>query len=218
VTVLLLYAVVPAGSPAPSTVTLKRFDAGAVDVLYEERDQLPSAEQADLLSFGEAVQALASTGPVLPVRFGTTLPDLAGLQELVTERGPAWRRRLDAVEGCVEMVVHAHDTSSARPSPPASSEDVTGTEYLLSRAAVLRHDTELAESVSAALRPVVTELKVLRGLKGTQEARVACLVAAECVPALRAALERWAADSADRHAEVTGPWPPYSFTETEDAS
>lgn len=215
---LLLYAVVPAGAPAPSTVTLKRLDAGPVGVLYEERDQLPSAGQADLLSFGEAVQALASTSPVLPVRFGTTLPDLAGLQQLVAERGPAWRRRLDAVDGHVEMVVHARDTGSRRPSARPASDDVTGTEYLLSRAAVLRHDAELVESVSAALRPVVTELRVLRGVRGAQEARVACLVAVGGDPAVRAALEQWAAASGDRHAEATGPWPPFSFTETEDAS
>lgn len=215
---LLLYAVVPTEAPAPSTLPLERFDAGPVGVLYEERDALPSAGQADLLSFGEAVQVLASTSPVLPVRFGTTLPDLAGLQELVDQRGAAWRRRLDAVDGCVELVVHARDSSTGRPSVPDASDDVTGTEYLLSRAAVLRHDTELVESVSAAVRPVAKELTVLRGLRGEQEARIACLVAADAVPALRAALEQWTAASGDRHAEVTGPWPPFSFTEAEDPS
>lgn len=214
--VLVLYAVVPAGSGDPATAgrPLRRLDLGKVGVLYEERDRPPSAGRADLLSFGEAVQELASAGPVLPVRFGTTLPDLAGLEELVEERGPGWRRRLEAVEGHVEMVVHARDLGRPVPTVP-ESDGITGTEYLMSRAAVHRHEAELLASVEAAIRPVVSETRVLRG---DQETRVACLVATDRVASLRAALQRWAEAVGGRLAEATGPWPPYSFAEAEEAS
>jgi hypothetical protein len=210
----MLYAVVPAGAPVDAPATLARLDLGSVGVLYEERDRPPSAEEADLLSFGGVVQVLASTSPVLPVRFGTTLPDLAGLELLMEERGPGWRQRLDAVEGHVEMVVHARDTGRPAPTAPSSGE-VTGTQYLLSRAAVARHDAELVDSLTDTIRTVVTETRVLRG---HDESRVACLVAADRVVALRAALQQWAAAVEGRSVEVTGPWPPFSFTEPEDAS
>ena len=44
--------------------------------------------------------------------------------------------------------------------------------------------------------------------------RVACLVATDDVDDLRAGLEEWAA-GADRDLATTGPWPPFSFTESE---
>jgi hypothetical protein len=212
-TMLMLYAVVPAGAPVETPEALARLDLGSVGVLYQERDRPPSAEQADLLSFGEVVQDLASTSPVLPVRFGTTLPDLAGLEQLMEERGPGWRRRLDAVEGHVEMVVHARDAGRPAPTEPSASGEVTGTEYLLSRAAVARHDAELIDSLNTTIGPLVAETRVLRG---HDESRVACLVAADRVAALRAALQGWAAAVEGRSAEATGPWPPFSFTEPEE--
>ena len=212
---LMLYAVVRAGTQVDASVALDRLDLGSVGVLYQERDRPPPAERADLLSFGEVVQSLASTSPVLPVRFGTTLPDLAGLELLMEERGPGWRRRLDAVEGHVEMVVHARDAGRPAPTAPAATGEVTGTEYLLSRAAVARHDAELIDSLRAALHPVVAETRVLRG---HDESRVACLVAADRVAALHAALQRWAAAAEGRSAEATGPWPPFSFAEPEEVS
>lgn len=212
-TMLMLYAVVPAETRVDAGRPLRRLDLGSVGMVYEERDRPPSADQADLLSFGEAVQALASAGPVLPVRFGTTLPDLAGLEDLVEERATGWRRRLDAVAGHIEMVVHARD---GRPVPTELAPSaVTGTEYLMSKAAVVRQERELLDSLLSMIRPVVSETRVL---KGSQESRVACLVATDRVGPLRAALQHWAEAADGRHAEATGPWPPFSFTDSEEPS
>ena len=208
---LMLYAVVPAGAPVDAPLALDRLDIGSVGVLYEERERPPSADRSDLLSFGEVVQDLASTSPVLPVRFGTTLPDLAGLRELADERAADWVQRLDAVDGHVEIVAHA---AAGRPVPtePSPPHEVSGTEYLMSRAAALRWERELLDSLLNAIRPFASETRVLRG---RQEARVACLVATDRVAALRAALQRWAEAADGRHVEATGPWPPFSFAEPE---
>jgi hypothetical protein len=207
-TVLVLYAVVPADA-GQGPVPLDRLDVGPVSVLYAERDRPPSAERADLISFGEIVQDLASSGPVLPVRFGTTLPDLAGLRELAEEHGAAWRRRLDDLSGHVEMIVHARDPQ--RPVVTAAKSDgVSGTEYLLSRAAVHHHETELLRSLGDEIATLVTETRVL---PGKQESRLACLVPAGGVDQLLAAIGRWAESVEGRQVDATGPWPPYSFTD-----
>jgi hypothetical protein len=211
--VLLLYAVVPAddrtGDPEGLLTghALRRLDGPTVGVLYEERDRGP--DRAELLPFGEAVQALSSAGPVLPVRFGTVLTDLTELNDLVEQRAPQWEERLDAVRGHVELVVHAQQP--AAPTPPPS--DGSGTAYLLSRAAALRQEEEMQSSLLDAIRPVASEIRVLRG---NREVRVACLVSADRVAPLRAAVRRWAEACEGRLAEATGPWPAFSFTEAGD--
>jgi hypothetical protein len=191
---------------------IDRLDLGPVGVLYEERNRRPPAERADLVSLGEVLEEGAAPSPVLPVRFGTTLPDLAGLEQLMRERGSGWRRRLDAVEGHVEIVVHARDAGGPAPAPDPGAGEVTGTEYLLSRAAAVRHEAELVASVTAAIDPLVAELRVLRGQR---ETRLACLVPPERVAELREALQAWAEVDEGRSVEATGPWPPFSFAEAE---
>ena len=169
------------------------------------------------------MQALASTGPVLPVRFGTVLPDLAGLADLVEAREPEWHGRLGALEGHVELVVHARAAVSAvagTPSEgPAGAPDDRatrpGTAYLLARAAELRREQELLDSLTAALRPVVSELRVL---PGGEEVRLACLVEGSRTAALHQALAEWGRAGEGRSTTTTGPWPPYSFAEEEGAA
>jgi hypothetical protein len=58
------------------------------------------------LAHSDTVQAAFEHGPVLPVRFGTVLPDAATLQaELLAPRAAALRGRLEALDGLAEMQV-----------------------------------------------------------------------------------------------------------------
>jgi len=211
--VLLLYAVVPTGDPTGTAEgvfadpPLRRLDGASVGVLYEERDRAP--DRADLLPFGDAVQALTSSGPVLPVRFGTVVAGIPELTGLLREREGQWRERLEAVRGHVEMVVHARVEGA-----PAAPVDGSGTAYLMSRAAALHEEEERLSTLMDAIRPVASEVRVLRG---NREVRLACLVSAARVASLRAAVRRWGEACEGRLAEATGPWPAFSFTETEEA-
>ncbi len=212
--VLVLYAVLPADGPDPASEAvaaerpLQRLVGSLVAVVYEERDRVP--DRADLLPFGRAVQALSSAGPVLPVRFGTVLAGTGELTALVEQRGPEWRERLDAVRGHVELVVHASHADESVPKP----DDGSGTAYLMARAAVLRREEEMVSSLMDALRPVASEIRVLRAERGV---RVAFLVPADRAAPLHAAVQRWVETCEGRLAEATGPWPPFSFTERAEA-
>jgi hypothetical protein len=213
----MLYAVVPSARPIPPGgepgTGLRLARGGAVGVLYSELDAPPSADRSEILAFGEVLKQLSETGPALPVRFPTVLPDLADLQSLLRERELAWARRLAVVEGHVELIVHAHDGEEAAP-PPAAADSATGRDYLMARASFIRDREEQQTALVGILRPQCREIRLLRSAKGF---RLACLVPEGAVDGLREAAEHWAAASHSRRVATSGPWPPFSFTEEEPA-
>lgn len=208
---LLLYAVVPAEphSPPPGLAVMGR---AGVAVLYEEREERPSADRDEVLAFGRVVSEVAASGPVLPVRYGTVVQTADELEALLAEREEDWHKRLGVVRGHVELVVHVTDAAAPAKAPAAAG---AGREYLLSRASAHRHAEELFAELVTALG---SHCREVRRLPGSDEVRVACLVPSDGVEELRASLEAWARAQGGRSARVTGPWPPFSFTEEDEIS
>ncbi|HJR39658.1 MAG TPA: GvpL/GvpF family gas vesicle protein [Nocardioidaceae bacterium] len=204
-----VYAVVRAGDPPPEGIgvggePLEVITHDGIGLLVGECLHRPEPSRENLLAFGRVVHQMFAHGPVLPVRFGTTMPNRAAVRTQLAEKAVDWEQRLQAVTDHVEVVVHVRPD---RPPSPARS----GRAYLLSRAAALRSEHELAVAVTAAASPTACDVRPLPSKDGV---RVACLVATDDVDDLRAGLEKWAA-SADRDLATTGPWPPFSFTESE---
>ena len=204
-----VYAVVRAGDPPPERLgvggePLEIVTHDGVGLLVGECLHRPEPSRDAVLAFGRVVNQMFRHGPVLPVRFGTTLPNRVAVRAELAEKSDDWEQRLQAVAGHVEVVVHVRPDRS--PSPARS-----GRAYLLSRAAALRSEHELAVAVTAAASPTACDVRPLPSKDGV---RVACLVATDEVQALRASLEKWAA-AAHRDLATTGPWPPFSFTESE---
>ena len=214
---LVLYAVVPARHPSPAAGTtgqpLDVVSDGPVGVVVEQRDEPLPADRPTLLAFGETVQRLAEATTVLPVRFGTTVPDREALRQLLRENAARWQARLQAVTDKVEMVVHA-DVGEALPDP--AGDRASGRAYLLARADAVHRAEAVTAGLLAALRPVSHEQRLLRGRGG--ETRVACLVGQAEVQRVERALADWSSAGEGRTAHITGPWPPFSFTEEEPES
>lgn len=212
---LLLYAVVPTdwrpSSSADTTAGLSMLTGSSVALLYDERERPPTGEREELLAFGRVVNDLAKDGPLLPVRFGTMVESIDELREVLDERSEHWEKRLAVVRGHVEMLVHVVDASAPVRTPAAPG---SGREYLLSRAGAHRHAEDLFEGLASAVAPFCGEV---RRLAGSDELRVACLVQADAVDGFRSALDAWSAAQEGRQSSVTGPWPPFSFTEEEDS-
>jgi hypothetical protein len=211
----MLYAVVPAGllsPPAGATGSaLQAVSGGSVDILFEEREELPTGSRDEVLAFGRRLQQLADTCTLLPVRFGSVLPGRAEVTELLAERQDQWRSRLEHVAGHVEVLVHAWDEDAPEPATVSAAAG-SGQRYLMSRAAVLHHRERLVEELHAVASPLCREVRVL---PADPEVRLACLVRAEGVADLRAALERWTGSEGTRRVRMTGPWPPFSFATEE---
>lgn len=219
-TVIVLYAAVPAARlPLPEQTLrdgVEVLRGESVSLVFEERAARPSGEVDDVVAFGETLQRMAATCPVLPVRYGTVLPDRDELSALLSEHETRWKDRLAVVDRHVEVLVHVRDADAPSPAAGWGRSGSSGREYLLARAAVVRHREELVTTLLSALEPLCREVRLLSGEKGDRDQhRVACLIPADGMGALTKALERWAANAPGRQVRISGPWPPFSFTEEE---
>jgi len=103
-TVLLAYAVVRASAPVAAVgidgaeVDLVGVDqlAAAVTPVASHR---PLTRRADLLAYGNVVDALAEHGPVAPLRYGTMLPDRQAVVDQLTPRIAGLTALLDHLDG-----------------------------------------------------------------------------------------------------------------------
>ena len=197
-----LYAVTEATAEAPEDLAV--LDIGGIRMLYRECDSPPACVPDDLLQFGLKVQQLAERCPALPARYGSVLDEIADLRLLATTHEHAWTRRLRAVAGAGELIVHLHLPDA--PDAPRSS----GRAYLLHRADELRARSTAVEDLTRALSRWAREH---RELPGPGPARLAVLVDLHDVEAFRASLTAWADGHPGLRLDVTGPWPPFSFCE-----
>lgn len=201
---ILLHAIVPRDASDLPDGDLRSHPAGDVAVLYEQRDEPPPSDRAAVLAHGRRVVALAERVPVLPVRYGTTLPDLDELTAAVAEHADAWGRRLARLAGRCELVVHVDVTADA----DVATADGSGRAYLLRRMAQVKRQDGAFDGVSSALSPWAEEIRML-----TDRRRLAVLVQRHDADTACDEVSRWAAQHDGVEVLVTGPWPPFSFCE-----
>lgn len=170
--------------------------------------EAPSPDPGSLLAHDEVVMSLMTNAALLPMRFGTVLRTDADVRAVIRDRTSELMRTLDRVRGRVELGVRAVWRDD-RAEPPAE----TGGDFL--RAKLRRRSR--ARLVADEVHPRLARLAA--------EARCSLLprddtplVAAYLVERARCA--RFEADAAalgeqhpDAELVVSGPWPPYSFSE-----
>ena len=247
---LYAYGITPAGLAPPEEVPaltedarIERVTAGDLallvsrvtpDELRVDEDDLSENGRLATLARGHdaVVRAAAGAGPVLPLRFGTVVPDKAAARRLLDEHADSARAQLrrigDTREWGVKLVRRLGEPVPAGPRP-VDRDGVSGTEYLARRRQALherdaadRSATEAAELLEETLRPHVRESLRRGGSPGSSLLLdLAFLVPPERETAFLAAVAelRERLEPAGLEAEVSGPWPPYSFAalETGDA-
>ncbi|MEE1787068.1 GvpL/GvpF family gas vesicle protein [Streptomyces sp. SP17BM10] len=176
------------------------------------------------------VEALAATGPALPLRFATLYHDDARAQALLRERHDELAEALRRIDGRTEWGVKAYLTDR----PPAPEEetgpddgDRPGTAYLLRRRArrqqreeTLRQASDDAGSIHAQLAGLAVAAALHPPQSAETSGRAEPMVLngsylVDLVDGKR--LADAVADIAEGHPrlrlELTGPWPPYSFAD-----
>ena len=176
-------------------------DADGVQGVYSHHADAASVEATpDTLWAHEAVvDALLRDGSVLPLRFGTTLENVAALHRVLHEDHERFARLLERVAGCVELAVRV-----GLPERADGADD--GRAYLTEKLAARR----TADDVLGPLESFAADTR--RGTAGAEPVvKASYLVPRDDV--VRFADELRGLQS--RHPELTlsctGPWAPYSF-------
>jgi len=180
---------------------------------------VPRGSVGNLRRYDRTLGVLAATLPaLLPARFGTCFDEIDELRFVLRSRRPALQRALQHVRGRAQMTIRMVVAPAAAAVEPEDGrrqrpEDASrpGTAFLRSRAeaaARARH-VEGFDPVRAAVRRWVRDERVERRAGVTT---VYHLVPRGSADTYHRALEG-AAARAGLRMRVTGPWPPYAFTE-----
>jgi hypothetical protein len=191
-------------------------DRSPYAVASEHQELPPQPSERDLWRHELVVEGAMDAGAVLPLRFGATLADEAGLRRLLDERGREFTRLLESVRGAVELGVRARLTSPRRARDGTADDELTdasgpGTTYLLGvRARERRFGAAIAQ-VHEPLAALARRSALGSRHRAGAAMKAAYLVERDLVNAFRARVDGLALEL-DANISCTGPWPPYSFS------
>jgi hypothetical protein len=217
---LYAYAITRPGDPPDSEglggAALRAVGEGGLVAIVSEHDELPlRAEPEDLWAHEAVVEAAMKSGPVLPMRIGTSLRGERELLDALRARAPQFRRALERVEGAVELGIRAVvDVAPSENGTPVTGAG-PGTAYMLGRLERVR----AAERVAAAIHEPLAALarESTWRVEGGQPPRLAGAYLVD-----RSEVDRFRERVADLEdgrpiaIVCTGPWPPYSFVSEEE--
>jgi hypothetical protein len=199
----------------------------AADALRVDEDDLSETGRLATLARGHdaVLRAAAACGPVLPLRFGTAVPDDEAARRLLREHATEAREQLDRIgdarEWGVRLIRAVSEPALAGVPRPARPEDISGTEYLARRKTALaekeragRDATQAADRLERVLAPHVTATLRRGGNPGASLLLdLACLVPPDSEAGFAASVAELAEElrTEGLDVELTGPWPPYSF-------
>jgi hypothetical protein len=162
------------------------------------------------------VEALMDDRDVLPVRFGTCLPDDDAAAQALRDNYAEFAASLESVRGAVELAVRVFAAGNApagiAPAAPATPpESMTGTQYLRARARTAAAETGATAIVHAPLVRGARAVTVARVSRPGELMRAAYLVDRNATASFSASVRDIQDDNPQLKISCTGPWPPYSF-------
>ena len=162
------------------------------------------------------VERLMADRAVLPMRFGSRLPDEGAVRDLLEARQQAFLAALDRVRGRVELGVRAiRRGNGAAPGDPVAPapETASGRDYVLSKVRESHRTEHAAATLHDPLAALADAARRQRPRSPDEVLRASYLVDRGSLPRFRAAVERLQRTQPDAAILCTGPWPPYSFVD-----
>jgi gas vesicle protein GvpL/GvpF len=206
--------------PAPrrrglAQAPLEGVRAGELLAVITRHSHTPAEPAPDALWAHErVVERLMADRAVLPMRFGTTMPDTETLTATIVRRHAELLQRLDAVRGRVELGVRAIVSDGAPDSaPPAVQPDArprNGRDYLMGKLQEERRIDHAATALHEPLARLAVDSRRQPGAPG-EVLRAAYLVDRADVGRFLARVEGLQRAQSTTSVLCTGPWPPYSF-------
>ena len=162
------------------------------------------------------VEALMQDRDVLPVRYGTCLPDDAAAVRTLDDNHAEFVASLDALRGAVELAVRVFagvdGGSGSAPTPVPPAEPMTGTAYLQARARSAAAASDASAVVHEPLARAARAATIAQVNRPGELLRAAYLVDRQATASFSARVQEIQEDNPRLRITCTGPWPPYSFT------
>ncbi len=177
----------------------------------------------------DVIDAVGSTGDVVPLRFATIYHDDSAVEEVLKEREADFRAALERVRQRTEWGVKGYvdPDALAEGSGEADAQDASpGTAYLLRRRAHRQGQQDAQQRAlrwAQDIRTALDEVAVRSAQHAPQDARLAqyrgwmilndsYLVDDERADEFAARVTSCAERFSEVRLELSGPWPAYSFT------
>jgi Gas vesicle synthesis protein GvpL/GvpF len=200
--VIELYAITD--DPAPPDPPLRAVQCDGLTALCGpavQREMTPEV----LWRHEEVMEALMKERDLLPVRFGTLVEDEEAAARALAQRREELTTRLDRVRGAVEIAVRAHAGAPGDDEEATAAE--TGTDYMRTKARRIGAANLLHEPLAFLARDSVVQ-------PGPELLRAAYLVDREAVESFVGLVRRLQETHEGLRVLCTGPWPPYSFSQS----
>ena len=159
----------------------------------------------------QIVEALMADRDVLPVRYGTLLPDDRAVAQALRDKHAEFAASLESVRGSVELAVRVFPSGDAGPAAVMPPSSMTGTEYLRAQARTAADEADATAIVHAPLARAARADTVARVNRPGELMRAAYLVARDATAAFSARVQEIQDGNPRLRITCTGPWPPYSF-------
>ena len=217
---LLLYAIIDTpglAEPRPAGVAetaVEAISAGPLTAVVQEITAAPPVDPEALWRFEEALEALMAEATVLPVRYGTVLGDGAAVRKMLDARRPDFVAALDRLRGAVELGVRGSWPSVLAPAVPGPTH--SGTDYMRAQLNARRRADDLAGRLRDELGARARETRVRVLPSASVPVTAAFLVDRAAQPDFMTAVRKLGSELGETELVLTGPWPAYSFAETDD--
>lgn len=210
---LLLYGMIGPGETIEVPEKELIFISGGGLVAIATQSDHTEQDVESALAFGAVVECIHRQTTIIPIRFGTLLPDRATVSNYLSAMAGHYQSRLAALAGCEEMGVRLPmetNFADSAPSTPFSS----GRDYLMSLKCKYSA-SERAERQVEVLNETLSGLyRDQRGEAGWFNNKpmylVSYLVPRTTLAAFREMLDELVSTGACPGI-ISGPWPPYNF-------
>lgn len=191
-----------------------------LQAMVSRYDQGRGIDLAGLMAFRDVVWACHELATVIPMRFGSVLPDGQGVLSHLMDRRKAYEKLLKHFKGCVEMGIRVLQGEARAPVKGLSgpSDPDSGRSFLISRKAC--YDSR--ERSAAEVRELADQCRrQFSGLYKSSKVEhgpvlsLYFLTFKGSVEAFQQTFKGMMSSSADKML-LSGPWPPYNFAADED--
>lgn len=210
---LLLYGIVADGSVKEAPDAQLIFLSGGGLMAVAKPCDNANREVESVLAFGKVIESIHLQTTIIPIRFGTLLPDATTVSSHLEAMRDEYRHRLAELEGCEEMGIRlpmTKPTTSLAPPQPTTS----GRRYLQSLkdkySATVQAERQ-AETLNLLLAGLYRKHHAEAGwFNGESMYLLSYLVPRDKLNAFREKLNE-ASKGVDWQGLISGPWPPYNF-------